>query len=79
LYQYFSIQFQKKLQSLALLKMFSNNMVRFIVLLTVLVLSAAAAHAQYYAISGVHTGVSPSGARPVRRNVLDMQNDTPTW
>lgn len=34
---------------------------------------------QHYAITGVHTGVSAvSGARPVRRNILDMQEDSTT-
>jgi tyrosinase len=59
--------------------MFSNNVIRFLVLFAVSVFSAQAAHAQYYAITGVHTSVSPSGARPARRNILDMQNDIPIW
>lgn len=34
------------------------------------------AHFQYYAITGVHTGVNAqSGARPARQNILVMQND----
>lgn len=33
-----------------------------------------------YAITGVKTGIdSATGARPTRRNIIDMQNDTPTW
>ncbi|KAF4635965.1 hypothetical protein G7Y89_g2127 [Cudoniella acicularis] len=33
-----------------------------------------------YAITGLHTGVnSQSGARPARRNILDLQNDVPAW
>ena len=34
---------------------------------------------QHYAITGVQTGVNTaSGARPARRNILEMQNDTTT-
>ncbi|KAE9377099.1 Di-copper centre-containing protein [Stipitochalara longipes BDJ] len=57
----------------------SSNVIRFLVLLAFSVFSARAAHAQYFAITGVHTGTAQSGARPARRNILDMQNDTPTW
>lgn len=36
--------------------------------------------ASYYPISGVHTGVdAQTGARPARRDILDLQNDVPTW
>ncbi|ESZ89927.1 hypothetical protein SBOR_9689 [Sclerotinia borealis F-4128] len=36
--------------------------------------------ASYYPISGVHTGVdTQTGARPARRDILDLQNDVPTW
>jgi tyrosinase len=62
-----------------LLKMGPNNVIRFLVLLTISIYSIQAAHAQRYPITGVHTGVNPSGARPARRNILDMQNDAPTW
>ena len=35
---------------------------------------------QYYAITGTHTGVnSQTGARPARRNIDDLQKDTPSW
>lgn len=34
---------------------------------------------QHYAITGVHAGVNTmSGARPARRNILDMQKDSVT-
>lgn len=34
----------------------------------------------HYAITGVKTGVDDStGARPPRRNILDLQKDLPTW
>jgi tyrosinase len=59
--------------------MLSNNAIRFLAVLIISVFSAQAAHAQYYAITGVQTGVSPSGARPARRNILDMQKDVPSW
>lgn len=49
------------------------------VLMIVSAISAWAAHEQYYAITGVHTALGSSGARPARRNILDMQNDVPTW
>lgn len=33
-----------------------------------------------YPLSGVQTGVNPqTGARPARRNILDLQNDVPAW
>jgi hypothetical protein len=33
-----------------------------------------------YPLSGVHTGINTqTGARPARRNVLDFQNDLPSW
>lgn len=33
-----------------------------------------------YPLPGVQTGVNPqTGARPARRNILDLQNDVPTW
>ena len=33
-----------------------------------------------YAITGVKTGInSATGARPARKNILDLQNDVPTW
>ena len=36
--------------------------------------------ASYYPISGVHTGVNvQTGERPARRDILDLQNDIPTW
>jgi tyrosinase len=59
--------------------MFSNNITRFLVLLTASIFTSQAAHAQYYAITGVKTGISQAGARPARRNLLEMQKDTPTW
>lgn len=62
-----------------LLKMGPNNVIRFLVLLATSIYSLQAAHAQHYPITGVHTGVNSSGARPARRNILDMQNDAPTW
>ena len=35
---------------------------------------------QYYPIIGTQSGVdSQTGARPFRRNILDLQNDTPAW
>ncbi|CAG8976243.1 hypothetical protein HYALB_00009418 [Hymenoscyphus albidus] len=41
------------------------------------------AHAQtddsYIAMTGVQTGVTAEGARPARRNLLDLQNDIPAW
>jgi tyrosinase len=34
----------------------------------------------HYAITGVQTGVDKAtGARPLRRNILDLQTDVPTW
>lgn len=34
---------------------------------------------QHYAITGVHSGVNTmSGARPARRNILDLQRDSAT-
>ncbi|PQE14942.1 hypothetical protein CJF32_00002481 [Rutstroemia sp. NJR-2017a WRK4] len=34
----------------------------------------------HYPIGGVHTGVNAqSGARPARRDILEFQNDTPSW
>jgi tyrosinase len=59
--------------------MFFNNVIRFLTLFALLIFSAQVVHAQYYAITGVQTGISQSGARPARRNILDMQNDVPTW
>jgi tyrosinase len=59
--------------------MFFDNVIRFLALLALLIFSAQAVHAQYHAITGVQTGISQSGARPARRNILDMQNDVPTW
>ncbi|KAH8588949.1 hypothetical protein B0O99DRAFT_524064 [Bisporella sp. PMI_857] len=36
--------------------------------------------AAHYPITGVHTGIDPqTGARPARRNILDLQNDLPAW
>ncbi|QSZ30034.1 hypothetical protein DSL72_004552 [Monilinia vaccinii-corymbosi] len=36
--------------------------------------------ASYYPIGGVHTGVNKqTGERPARRDILDLQNDVPTW
>lgn len=36
--------------------------------------------ASYYPVGGVHTGVNEkTGARPARRDILDLQNDVPTW
>jgi hypothetical protein len=33
-----------------------------------------------YPLHGVQTGVDPqTGARPARRNLLDLQNDVPAW
>jgi hypothetical protein len=38
------------------------------------------AAADYYAITGVDTGRdTQTGARPARRNILDLQNDGPSW
>ncbi|PVH82540.1 Di-copper centre-containing protein [Cadophora sp. DSE1049] len=38
------------------------------------------AQAQHYGVTGIKTGIDPqTGARPARRNILDMQNDIPTW
>jgi tyrosinase len=59
--------------------MFFNNVIRFLALFALLIFSAQIVHAQHYAITGVQTGISQSGARPARRNILDMQNDVPTW
>ncbi|KAH8770537.1 hypothetical protein BGZ57DRAFT_437429 [Hyaloscypha finlandica] len=59
--------------------MFFNNVIRFLALFALLIFSAQVVHAQHYAITGVQTGISQSGARPARRNILDMQNDVPTW
>jgi hypothetical protein len=69
----------KKLSLKSLLKMGPSNVIRFLVLLTISIYSIQAAHAQHYPITGVHTGIYFSGARPARRNILDMQNDAPTW
>jgi hypothetical protein len=33
-----------------------------------------------YPLAGVHTGINTqTGARPARRNILDFQNDLPSW
>jgi tyrosinase len=46
---------------------------------------ASAQGTQNYAITGVHTNIGTKhqgnaiGPRPARRNIADMQNDTPTW
>lgn len=33
-----------------------------------------------YPLPGVQTGVDPqTGARPARRNIVDLQNDVPAW
>jgi tyrosinase len=34
----------------------------------------------HYSITGIQTGVNQrTGARPLRRNILDLQNDEATW
>lgn len=34
----------------------------------------------HYAITGVHTGVNTqTGVRPARRDILELQNDIPSW
>lgn len=34
----------------------------------------------HYPITGLQTGVDQAtGARPARRNILDLQQDEPTW
>jgi len=36
--------------------------------------------ANYYAITGVNTGRdAQTGARPFRQNIIDLQNDGPSW
>lgn len=36
--------------------------------------------AGHYGISGVQTGIDAlTGARPARRNIVDVQKDIPTW
>lgn len=35
---------------------------------------------QHYVVTGTHTGVNQAtGARPARRNILDLQEDAPSW
>lgn len=43
-------------------------------------LGIAQVQAQQLPLTGVHSGVdSQTGARPARRDILDLQNDLPTW
>jgi tyrosinase len=50
------------------------------VCLAIQFLSALDIVVAHYPISGVHTGVhAESGARPPRRDILEFQNDTPSW
>jgi len=37
------------------------------------------ASAQYYAITGVHDGVSTNGSRPARLNINTLQRDSYAW
>lgn len=38
------------------------------------------AYSQSVPVTGTHTGIDPvTGARPLRRNILDLQNDVPSW
>ncbi|KAN0095292.1 Di-copper centre-containing protein [Hyaloscypha variabilis] len=51
-----------------------------LVLLPVWTIIFGTATAQHFPISGIHTGVNNrTGARPVRRNINEFQNDVPTW
>jgi tyrosinase len=53
-----------------------TSYLRFVVADTI----AKKSNDQQYAITGLKTGIdSATGARPARTNIIDMQNDTPTW
>jgi hypothetical protein len=42
--------------------------------------SAASNSSNYFAITGTHTGIQGrNDPRPARRNILDLQNDSPSW
>ena len=67
--------------------MSSNSLsILFVILISCLEILAADADAsskngkyQHYAITGVHSGVNAAtGARPARKNILDMQEDSET-
>jgi tyrosinase len=68
--------------------MITKNFVPVILLVTAwngAAVPASSQGTQNYVITGVHTSIGTKrqgnaiGPRPARRNIYDMQNDTPTW
>jgi energy-converting hydrogenase Eha subunit B len=64
------------LHSLSVTIMFLKNFIAS----TVLALTAINVVEAKYGLAPVKTGVNAqTGARPFRRNILDLQNDAPAW
>ena len=52
---------------------------RILSFIFLIVASRNVANSQHVAVTGVQTGIKDDGTTPYRRDIRDLQKDTPSW